>query len=195
MKIIGILGPAGSGKTTVANYLTEKYGAKKYSFAEPLKEIARHTLGFTDDQLYGSQSQKETIDPRYGFSPRWFLQRLGTEGVRNVMGENFWWQYCLARIYVDKPALAVIEDVRFVNEATGLLFEGTQYSQHPTFIWRLESPAESTADPEHQSEAEWSRAPYTHLVKPKERNLISLFDEVDDVAIECELTRAKLVLA
>lgn len=195
MKIIGILGPAGSGKTTVARYLVEKYGAVRYAFGDPLKEIAGRTLDFSHDQLYGSQEQKEAVDPRYGFSPRWFMQRLGTEGIRSVLGEDFWWKLCLERIFDEKPPLAVIDDVRFENEAEGILFAGSQYKQHPTYVWKLESAGQSSADPSHPSEAEWEKAPYSHIVRPRERNLIALFDAVDDVATECELQRIRLVLA
>ncbi len=204
MKIVGILGPKGAGKSTVSDYLVAKYGAVKYSFAGPLKEIARRTLDFTEDQVYGSQQTKETIDPRYGFSPRWFLQKLGTEGIRAVLGEDIWWERCVEQIIKDRPELAVIEDVRFVNEARGLLDESelvhavlsltdAREMKHGTYVWRLEGSSE-TSD-EHQSEAEWSKAPYTHIVKPEKHGLIELYDEVDRVALECGLLRTKLVLA
>lgn len=189
MKIVGLLGPAGSGKTTVANYLVEKYGAKRYAFGDPLKELAKRTLDFSDDQLYGSQSTKEAVDPRYGFSPRWFLQRLGTEGVRTVFGDDFWVQLCLERIYKDRPPLAVIDDVRFVNEASVLLSENGK-SDIQTFVWKLEK--EHTGD--HPSESEWRDAPFSHLVAPRERNLIALFDTIDDVAVECGLERIRMVM-
>lgn len=121
MKIIGLLGAAGSGKSTVSDYLVAKYDAKKYSFAYPLKEIARRVFDFTEGQLYGSQAEKEAVDPRYNFSPRWLLQKLGTEGIRAVLGEDTWWQSCLRRILDDRPSLVVIEDFRFSNEVDGFL--------------------------------------------------------------------------
>jgi len=118
--IIGTCGPAGSGKSTVASHLVERYGAGRYAFADPLKQLCIRTLDFAHEQLNGTQAQKEAVDPRYGFSARWFIQRLGTEGVRTVLGPDFWWRYALARISIDAPDLAVIEDVRFVNEADGV---------------------------------------------------------------------------
>jgi dephospho-CoA kinase len=62
--IIGLLGKAGSGKTTVANWLRDSYGAQKFSYAAPLKEMARRIYGLSDAQLFGTQEEKETIDPR-----------------------------------------------------------------------------------------------------------------------------------
>ncbi len=44
------------------------------SLASPLKRIAQVTMGFSDAQLYGTQEEKEAIDPRYGMSARVFLQ-------------------------------------------------------------------------------------------------------------------------
>lgn len=36
--VIGLVGEAGSGKDTIANYLKEKYGAKLFRFSDPLRD-------------------------------------------------------------------------------------------------------------------------------------------------------------
>lgn len=186
MKIIGLLGPAGSGKSVVGQLLVQKYGAVKYSFAFPLKEIVRRAFDLTDDQVFGSQAEKEKVDPRYNVSARWLMQRLGTEGIRAVLGEDFWWKNCLERIRSDKPEIAVIEDFRFLNEVLGFmkLNEGCDPKHQPVHIWRIEHPAErqTTADSTHQSESEWEWCPYTNLVKPALFGLEYLYDEADYAA-------------
>ena len=198
INVIGLLGAAGAGKTTVSQYLVDKYGAVRYSFAYPLKQIAQNTLGFTDEQLYGTQEQKEAIDPRYGFSPRWFLQKLGTEGIRSVFGEDIWWENCLKRIKEDQPALVVIDDFRFINEVNGFLNakdRTTMRRATMTHMWRIESPVRgSEADPTHQSEAEWMLAQYTHLIKPEKYGLEHLLDVVDKNANACGLLPTVAVL-
>jgi hypothetical protein len=159
------MGPAGAGKSTVAEYLERQYGAKRYSFARPLKEIARRTLDFTEAQVYGTQAEKESVDNRFGFSPRWFLQRLGTEGVRAVLGESFWTDYCIESILESAPDVAVIDDVRFPNEARAIQAEGGK-------VLRLECPDRRTAaDAAHVSEAAYLRAPYDALVRPAVRGV------------------------
>lgn len=152
-RLIALLGGAGTGKSTVAEYLVEHYGATRYSFADLLKQIAMRTLLFTREQCYGTQEQKETEDPRYGFTPRWFLQRLGTEGVRDVLGQDFWIRATLARIAAEAPAVAVIDDCRFINEARAIRDAGGH-------VWRLVAPGGgiTTADAAHASEAEIGRA-------------------------------------
>ncbi len=179
--VIGLVGPAGAGKSTVASHLIEKYGAVRYSFAALLKEIAKRTLDFSDEQLYGTQEQKEAIDPRYGFSCRTFLQKLGTEGVRNVLGADFWTTATLEKIRKDSPKLAVIDDMRFVNEA-----EATQHSPyHQGSVWRLCPPADETsvmraaAAGQHASEREWLLAPFDFEIAPKKRGIPELVELVD----------------
>lgn len=131
--IIGVGGLAGAGKSTAASYLVDKYGARRYAFATPLKEIVRRTFDFSHAQVYGSQADKEADDPRYGFSPRWAMMRLGTEGIRSVLGAEFWAEFCLKQIAIDRPDVAVIEDVRFPNEAEKVHTAGG-------IVWRVERP-------------------------------------------------------
>jgi hypothetical protein len=159
--IIGLLGAAGSGKTTAAKYLAECWGAKRYSLADPLKQVAMRTLDFAHEQCYGTQAQKEAVDPRYGFSARWFLQRLGTEGCRETFGASFWTDRTLELIARDKAPIAVIEDVRFVNEATAIRLAGG-------VVWRLECPDRPSSDAgTHASEREWVDAPYDERIVAK----------------------------
>ncbi len=198
MKIIGMLGPAGSGKSILGQYLVQKYGAVKYSFAYPLKEIVRRAFDLTEDQVFGSQALKEAVDPRYGVSARWLMQRLGTEGIRNVLGEDFWWKNCLERIQTDKPDLVVIEDFRFLNEVLGFLKlnDGYDPKYQPVHIWRIEHPTErqTSADSSHQSESEWEWCPFTNLVKPELYGLEYLYDEADVAAHDSGLAVAVNVL-
>jgi len=181
--IIGLLGPAGSGKSSAAAYLETKYGAKRYALAAPLKEIAKRTLGFTDEQVYGTQDQKEAVDARYGFSARWFLQRLGTEGCRAVLGEDVWTDACLRRINLDAPRLAVIEDVRFLNENKRIAATGG-------YVIRLHPPGDAetrtrlTGAGMHASEQEWCSGHVHSEYYPHERSLPLLHAFLDDVMHE-----------
>jgi tRNA G26 N,N-dimethylase Trm1 len=123
--ILGLLAKSGHGKTTVARHLVELHGAHIRSLAGPMKRAVRSVFGFSDGQLWGSQADKEAIDRRYGFSPRWLLQRLGTEGLRAEFGEDVHLRALLhglrreqaARSAAAAPVLYVVDDVRFPNDA------------------------------------------------------------------------------
>jgi hypothetical protein len=187
--LIALLGGAGTGKSTVAGFLETHYGAKRYSFANLLKQIAMRTLDFTHEQCYGTQEQKETIDPRYGFHPRWFLQRLGTEGIRNTLGQDFWIRATLAQIQIDAPDLAVIDDCRFINEARAI----RQCGGH---VWRLVAPGGgiSQADVTHGSEAEIALAhdpAVDDTIAPAVRGLDELYECVRILAMLRELGAPK----
>lgn len=181
--VIAFVGPAGSGKSTAANHLIEKYGAKRYSFAAPLKEVAKRTLDFTDEQLYGTQAQKEAIDPRYGFSCRKFLQRLGTEGCRGVFGNDFWTKMTLSMIERDDPRIAVIDDARFENECECVRFAPMLSG----YVVRLRPPADDETDARaanagtHASEQEWLTAVVDEEIRPARRSIETLTALVDEV--------------
>ena len=82
--IVAFLAKAGSGKTTAAEHLIEKYqDVERISFAGPLKIMAQALFKFSEAQLYGDQ--KEVIDPRYDATPRQLLQLLGAK-ARECIG-------------------------------------------------------------------------------------------------------------
>ena len=128
--VLGLLARAGHGKSTVCNYLAETYGVEIVSLARPLKMIAKAVMGFSDEQLWGTQAQKEAIDPRYGMSARIFLQKLGTDGIRTYLGEQTFCEGLALAIRKDhekrraacanpddfRPVVYAVEDARFPNE-------------------------------------------------------------------------------
>jgi|APSaa5957512622_1039677.scaffolds.fasta_scaffold40033_1 hypothetical protein len=59
--IIGIVGKAGSGKDTVADFLVNNHQAFKMSFADPLKIFVQQVMGFTTQQLWGPS--KHRLEP------------------------------------------------------------------------------------------------------------------------------------
>lgn len=111
-KIIGFSGKIGSGKTTLAQILCNEYPYTKASFADPLKHIVKYLYDLEYDQLYGNR--KEIVDTRYGVTPRYLLQYIGTNLFRN-WDKNFWVNV-FERKYANQELL-VLDDVRFENEA------------------------------------------------------------------------------
>lgn len=185
--IIGLLGGAGAGKSLAAKYLEQKYGAKRYSLAGPLKEFIGKTFDLTEDQLHGSQLSKETVDPRYNVTPRWLLQRAGTQGFRGVFGEDFWIDYLLKKVKEDGPALAVCDDCRFINEAYGI-------HDKRGYLIRLEnSRVVSSADTTHQSEAEWSKCPYDFIIKHDGVTAQYLYNQLDYACSKMGITPTSLL--
>jgi len=109
--IVAISGVAGSGKDSAADALVA-IGFERMALADPMKRFAREVYGFTDDQLWGPSSSRNAIDPRWGFSPREALQRLGTEWGRSLHPET--WIRCGLR--AARGRRAVFTDIRFENE-------------------------------------------------------------------------------
>ena len=124
-RLIGICGPAGSGKSTAA-YFFVKQGWTHMKMAQPLKGMLAHLLtlvGYTpfdrEDMLEGGL--KEAHIPNLGTTPRHLMQTLGTEWGRDCHGEDFWVNIAEAHIRnlsaIDRVNI-VIDDIRFENEAS-----------------------------------------------------------------------------
>jgi hypothetical protein len=121
--IIGVVGFAGSGKGTVSDLLVANYGYKKMAFADPVKDATAVIFGWDRSLLEGdtdeSRAFRETPDKfwseRFGFAvtPRWALQKMGTEGGRDTFHDSLWVTALERRIDCDN---IVVSDVRFPNE-------------------------------------------------------------------------------
>jgi hypothetical protein len=133
--IVGLLARSGHGKTTVARHLAQHHGADIRSIAGPMKRAAQKMFDFSDAQIWGTQTEKEAVDGRYGFSPRWILQRMGAEGLRSEFGEDIHLRALVRSIRLEqreRPAEAkhrfiVVDDVRFPGDARFLSVGGPDY--------------------------------------------------------------------
>ena len=110
MNIIGIAAPKGGGKDTAADYLIKCMPwRKKVSFADPLKTMLQVGLDLSEAQLWGDL--KEEVDPRYGVTPRYLMQTLGTEWGRDMVKNDLWVE-AAKTLYAGEQI--VIADVRNV---------------------------------------------------------------------------------
>jgi hypothetical protein len=124
--LLGLTGKIGCGKTTVESIFQRKFNFSTYSFAFPLKEIAK-ILGFKQEEVFGTQEQKLAINKFWGISGRKFLQKFGSEVCRDYLPKvlpsmNFnnktLWIRLFEKFYADeKNRNVVVSDVRFEDEA------------------------------------------------------------------------------
>ncbi len=134
MKIVGIIGYAGSGKGTVADAFV-KNGWKKESFADPLKDAVSVLFGWPRELLEGDTPESRefrekvndhwaTLLNRPGLTPRKILQEFGSEVIRDSFHDEFWVKCMESRIAFeqlsDNPQDIVIPDCRFANEADAI---------------------------------------------------------------------------
>lgn len=117
MKLIGLAGPAGVGKDTIADYLVDTYNFTKFSFSDALYEEVAAAFKMDKATLY-ERSAKEAETPALQYwscqdktfqnlifhlltdehvdypmdkwlSPRWVLQRWGTD-YRRKQDPEYW---------------------------------------------------------------------------------------------------------
>lgn len=150
--LIGLTGVAHSGKSTIADILTDFYGFKQYYFASGVKQalynmnpLIRRTVS---SGYYGQTIHlplQEIVDD-LGWDEakkipmvRELLQRMGTEAGRDIHGKNVWVDRTFKQMFKEctwewkhkdgintKHAVSdiVIPDLRFTNEAERIKHHG-----------------------------------------------------------------------
>jgi len=108
---------------------------KAFSFADPLKLMAMHLFGLTEQQCYGSDEDKNTktsvktkfmkkllgrdLSDSNFLTAREFLQLFGTDVCRAIKSD-VWTSSCLTRIKDSNTELAIVSDCRFPNEVEAI---------------------------------------------------------------------------
>lgn len=123
--VIGLAGPARSGKNTAAGYIEESLWwecsfkgdtfpnfCEQYSFAQPIRDAMYTLFGWGPDVL--ESGRKDQVDPEFGFSPREAMQKMGTEYGRSL-SPSLWLD--MAKHRLGQTQFLIITDVRFQNEA------------------------------------------------------------------------------
>ena len=170
--IIGVIGLIGSGKGTTGDYLEYYYGFKKRAFAGPVKDVASIVFGWDRKALEGdtpeSRKWREQPDPNWEgvfpdlnngiLTPRLALQKIGTEAMRGVFGDNIWVKSLFERREPNEKT--VITDVRFQNEIEAILENGGHiwWVREPGLPKWLEDLIITRKEPTdvHQSEWDWA---------------------------------------
>jgi len=130
MYIICLAGPGGVGKSTTAKALVKSFNKlfpelkiENMAFADPIYELASNLLGIPVE-LLKSQEYKEVVWTKetspmpslIGWTPRKFLQIVGTEGFRNNVANDFWVEVTIRKAQIKNLDFVVMEDARFSNE-------------------------------------------------------------------------------
>lgn len=106
---------------------------KMYSFADGLKNLCVEFFGLKPEQVYGTDEQKNQEVPHLcwknmpntdgeetgAMTAREFMQHFGTDVMRE-MYEPVHVNHAIDKILSEKPALAIIPDVRFPNEVRAI---------------------------------------------------------------------------
>jgi hypothetical protein len=124
--IIGVCGFIGSGKDTIADYLTNFHGFRRESFANTLKDAVSYVFGWDRTMLEGRTKQarewREQVDLWWSerlnmpdLTPRLMLQLWGTEVCRRGFHDDIWIASLENKLRTSTDNV-VISDCRFPNE-------------------------------------------------------------------------------
>lgn len=115
--VVGITGKRGHGKTTAAVGL-ERMGFRHINFADPLREVVHVVYGVPFDVMLDPVKKEQPLDYFPFLSPRYLLQKCGTELFRQGIHEDTWVEAFKRRAIAYSHV--VCSDVRFPNEAQAI---------------------------------------------------------------------------
>jgi hypothetical protein len=155
-KIIALTGQAGAGKDTLAKLIIEHAPLTgdesdrwvKMSFASHLKDVVALLFHMDRNMLEGvtpeDRAKREEPDEFWSdkmgksFTPRYALQYVGTDLLRNQLHKNIWVD-CLEKKIDESEHSVLVTDVRFKNEIQmlrrkGAMFVRMEFEKRP-YYW------------------------------------------------------------
>ncbi|MCL9653549.1 deoxynucleotide monophosphate kinase [Pseudomonas protegens] len=118
--LIGLAGPARSGKSTAADHLARNHLLEHYAFADPIRAGLMEIFNLDPDDFEGER--KEQPLTWLGRSPRELMQSMGTEWARQMVHPDVWVKIAEQNLNYLQNSLSsvvgfVVSDVRVENEA------------------------------------------------------------------------------
>ncbi len=173
MKLIGLVGRAGVGKTTVAKHLCERYGFVRRAFGDPLKEMLLNAGMCSREELWGEKTPHS----------RYLLQKVGTEIFRKQVDKNFW----VRRMALDVNQLintgkrVVIDDIRFPEEANLV----RSYRAHGLLV-KIERGdyMDATAGMTHESESQVATIECNQIILAYSGEVDKIIWQMDEIMRE-----------
>lgn len=146
--LIGLAGPARSGKSTAADHLVRNHLLEHYAFADPLRSGLMEIFNLDPDDFEGERKE-QTLD-WLGRSTRELMQSMGTEWARQMVHPDVWVRIAEQNLNYLQNSLSsvvgfVVSDIRFENEAEFIRQRGGT-------IIHIERPDAAKVNP-HVSEA------------------------------------------
>lgn len=126
--LIAVLGWIGSGKDTVSRYFEQNENFVRDSFASSLKDVCASLFMWPRELLEGNTAEsrlwREQVDTWWAeklniphFTPRYALQYMGTEVMREHFDTNIWLLTVQRRFEtLHAGSNVIISDCRFKNE-------------------------------------------------------------------------------
>lgn len=176
--IIGLVGLAGSGKSTVAEYISSKYGYVRLNFKDALvREVKENFPALLEElyKIYYYQNGVFSVDDLFTKKPkamRALLQNYGTE-VRRRDDKDYWVEQWKDIAYSEPVQNIVTDDVRFINEAEAVRGAGGK-------IIRIVRTDVSTAM-DHASEKEQGLIVHDYEISVGPGEHEKLYEEIDNV--------------
>lgn len=120
-RLVCIFGLKRAGKDTLGDELVRQYGYTKFHFADNLRDImyvSNFIISDTGQRLQDVVDDIGWEEAKVQYAEvRRIMQKLGTEGVRSILGEDTWIRALDAQIAVT-PGPVVVTDGRFCNESS-----------------------------------------------------------------------------
>lgn len=134
-KVIGITGYAQNGKNSVAEAIRAHYepgDVEIIGFADALRQMAIRIDPIIGQEPIGTLIHYAPAVAKHGYEyvkgefreARRFLQRLGTEGVREVLGDDVWIRALDDKVERSSAKIVAVADCRFENEVAYIKSKG-----------------------------------------------------------------------